>query len=362
MYIRKLKITGLRVFEQLEMTPSPGMNIITGENGSGKTTLLEAIYLLGRGKSFRHKEAGPFIRNGTDRCLVYGELSQRQDDQVIRLGVERSPRSIRVRKNSLDLTLRSDLLQTLPLQIITPQSHELVERGPETRRRFLNYNMFHVEPEYHHLLSDYYKGLKQRNAALRSQNLPAARSFNARLARYGEQLTRQRFVYIEKLQKALTSLLEELGFSFKVGITLTQGWEQGLSLLTHLEKREDQDMRHGFTTGGIHRADLQFRTEGVAAAKRLSRGQQKVLVYLLQLAHFEIMQALDKSPPVFLVDDIAAELDQRNLDRLLTKLTAMGIQAFITATSLDERILPAGAGLFHVEHGRIRDCQATDTL
>lgn len=354
MFIRKLQVTDLRVFENLELEPAPGVNLITGENGSGKTTLLEAIYLLGRGKSFRHKDAGPFIRKDAEKCRVLGELEQGQNGKQVRLGIERSTRGIRVRKDGMDLTRRSDLLQTLPIQIITPQSHELVERGPEIRRRFLNYNMFHVEHDYHQQLSDYYKCLKQRNAALRSRDLATARSFNTFLARNGEQLTRQREFYLEKLQNTLTLLLEELDFPFTVEMGLSRGWEKSEPLLEILKSREPQDLKYGFTTSGIHRADLKLQTEGVAAAKRLSRGQQKILVYLLQIAHFHVLSSGEGEPPVFLVDDIAAELDEKNLDKILSKLIDIDVQAFITSTSSIGFRLPASAGMFHVEHGKVQ--------
>ena len=52
--------------------------LISGPNASGKTSLLEAIYVLGRGRSFRTRRLERLIRHGADRFVVFGEV----DDAV----------------------------------------------------------------------------------------------------------------------------------------------------------------------------------------------------------------------------------------------------------------------------------------
>ncbi|WP_456445186.1 AAA family ATPase, partial [Thiolapillus sp.] len=88
MKIKQLQIENLRVIQKLVLEPANRLNFICGSNGAGKTSVLEAIYLLGQGKSFRHTEAGPFIRNGESSCLVVAELEDRQEQRT-RLGIQR---------------------------------------------------------------------------------------------------------------------------------------------------------------------------------------------------------------------------------------------------------------------------------
>ena len=50
-----------------------GHNLFCGGNGSGrKTSLLEAIFLLGRGRSFRTRSSERLIRYGRERLVVFG--------------------------------------------------------------------------------------------------------------------------------------------------------------------------------------------------------------------------------------------------------------------------------------------------
>ena len=353
MIIRQLNIKNLRVVEDIELEPGKGINLITGNNGAGKTTILESIFLLGRGRSFRHKEAGPFIRNGSDSCQVMAVLEDEFGNKH-RLGLVRGARDIKVRKDHKDLNKRSELMQTLPIQIITPQSHELIERGPETRRRFLDQNMFHVEHGYYQLITSYNKNLKQRNAALRNRDIQSAHAFNAQLSNLGDRITETRKNYINILEESLKRLLDELKIPFDIDLLFKQGWEKGKSLGEILKQREGIDLKYGFTTAGVHRADIEFRSEGKEAAKRLSRGQQKLLVYLLQIANFQIITGKEEGvTPVFLVDDIGAELDEVNLQKMMAKFSDLCAQVFISTTGTGF-ISGIPNKMFHVEHGTIR--------
>lgn len=353
MFIQQLALTDLRIIKSAQLRPCTGLNLITGPNGAGKTTILESIYLLGRGKSFRHKEAGPFIRQDRTCCRIVAKLVS-EKNKTTQLGLERSAGSIRVRQDGVDLKRRSDLLQILPVQLITPQSHELVERGPDSRRKFLDYNMFHVEHLYHDSLFRYYKALKQRNAALKTKDKFLAHSFDAQLSTFGNKITEFRKNYLVALQLKLLQLMAELEVSFEIKLALSQGWDQDSSIIESLHRREGRDLKYGFTSAGIHRGDILVQADGIAAAKRLSRGQQKILVYLLQLAHFEVVKERRGELPIFLIDDVSAELDQTNLKKVMLKISSLGTQVFVTATNHNGSNYSTNNRVFHVEHGTIR--------
>ena len=58
--IERLQISHLRNLTQVSLNTA-ACNVIIGANGSGKTSLLEAIFLLSRGKSFRHHQPKRYI-------------------------------------------------------------------------------------------------------------------------------------------------------------------------------------------------------------------------------------------------------------------------------------------------------------
>lgn len=352
MYIKQLHVKGLRIIEEADVAPAPGINLITGDNGAGKTSFLEAIYLLGRGKSFRHRDSGPFIRTGYKHSIVLADLVK-DDGKTTRLGVERANASIRVKQDGKEVLKRSSLLRALPLQIIAPKSHELIEKGPESRRNFIDYGMFHVEHGHLEQLTEYNRALKQRNAALRSSQLDVARSYNALLSRLADQIQQHRVSYIKTLSEALELTLDQLEVNFPVELTLNAGLDTDVTLEDQLRQKESIDLKRGYTTVGIHRADLVIRSQKALAAHRLSRGQQKVLVYALKIAQSRVFQNQTSNLPILMVDDLTAELDSKHLRKVIQLFEDLALQVFITLVSSDQIDDLPDTKMFHVEHGVI---------
>ena len=97
----------------------------------------------------------------------------------------------------------AELAPVLPVQIIDPEIHRLIEEGPSRRRRFLDWGVFHVEPRFVEDWQRYQQALKQRNAALRSrQPRPVTAAWDGDLVRYGESLSAARSRYVESLHRA----------------------------------------------------------------------------------------------------------------------------------------------------------------
>ncbi len=130
MWINSLSISDLRVIRSLELQPREGINFVCGPNGAGKTTILEAIYLAGRGQSFRHQDAGPMIRNGSDDATVVVKMVGAGGRQAI-LGVRRSAKNVECRLNGENVSKRSALAMALPVQWIGSQPQLLLSMGPE---------------------------------------------------------------------------------------------------------------------------------------------------------------------------------------------------------------------------------------
>lgn len=350
MIIETLQISDFRVLEQLRLDLGPGLNLIWGENGAGKTSVLEAVFLAGRGRSFRHQEAGPFVRTGGQaaRVVVKGHDAHGRGHV---LGIERGPRTQRVKFDGALVARRSDQVRALPLQLLTPNSHALIEGPPELRRRYLDLGLFHVEPRYHQWLSEYQRALRQRNAALRTQP-GVAKTWDPGLEEAAACLHAARAHYVDAIGALAESALAQLAPALRVTLEYKPGWDADTGLAAQLATRFEADRRQGFTGAGPHRADIRIRAEDADAAKRLSRGQQKLVLCALLIAQAAVQQERAGSLPVLLLDDLPAELDRTHRAAVTRLLEGLGAQSLITSVDPDSLPLGPGSQMFHVEHGR----------
>lgn len=355
MRILELKVEDLRILDGLDINPGTGINFFVGGNGEGKTTLLEAIYLAGRGRSFRHPMAGPMIRHGKEATTVFVRMVEDGSTGNVRsLGVRRSRGGLSCRLDGKDVDKRSILAAALPTQWISSQPQVLLESGPGVRRRFFDMGLFHVEQDYLSAYAAANRMLKQRNAALKSRDHRALVAWDKPFAEAAERLHDYRKPYVESVVQRLKTLLKAWEVNFSVDGRYRPGWDQDEGLVEQLRRKREQEFLHGFTQVGPQRADIEFVSQEVPADRILSRGQEKLVVFALNLAQIDELAERRQVKPILLVDDLGAELDERNRRRLLEEIAARNIQSFVTGIVPPPAINPenvAGITMFHVEHG-----------
>jgi DNA replication and repair protein RecF len=353
MAISSLEVQHFRNLQDIHIQPQPGLNYIIGPNGSGKSSLLEAIHCLGRGKSFRTHKTNRLICEGTAAFTVVGQVQQQGRQFTIGMQRQRGESTIKLAGRAIARS--SELTQALPIAVLEPGLHRLIEEGPEHRRKFLDWGVFHVEHGFHQIWNNYRRVLSQRNAALRAGGPRALIvSWDQELVRAAEELHQARQSYLQSLLEYIPTYSQQFPDLSHVRISYQQGWREGESYADYLVAQYVSDKERGFTQFGPHRADLRLRIEGMDARDYLSRGQQKILVASLVLAQCEQMRAKDTSV-VVLVDDLPSELDEEKRGILMQSLTATGAQVFLTAT--DNTLFPQDTtphGMFHVKQGRIQ--------
>src|ERR1700682_1008333 len=74
MILTELTVSGLRCIEHAELEIPPGLASGYVDHGSGKTGPLEAIFLLGRCRSFRMRNSERLIQRGQDHLRVIGRV------------------------------------------------------------------------------------------------------------------------------------------------------------------------------------------------------------------------------------------------------------------------------------------------
>jgi DNA replication and repair protein RecF len=324
----RVQVTDFRCLQSATLDLDSRFTLISGANASGKTSLLEAIYMLGRGRSFRTRRLEHLIRHGSERFVVFGEVDA--FDRRISLGVEGSAAGVRAKLGGARANSLAELAPLLPVQIIDPEIHRLIEEGPSRRRRFLDWGVFHVEPRFVDDWQRFQQALKQRNAALKSrQARSVTAAWDGDLARYGESLSAARTRYVESLTGHAAGTTRNL-LGMELSISYRPGWARGLSLSEALQQSWNHDVDSGVTQVGPHRAELAIRLNDLGVKDRISRGQQKLLAAALLMAQVKLFPPDSPVRPSLLLDDPAAELDNERLTRLISEVSAQSAQLIVT--------------------------------
>lgn len=355
MTLQFLEISKLRNIERQSIEFSPGINVLYGTNGSGKTSVLEAINILGTGKSFRTNQIAKAIQYEKDELLVFGKI-ERPDKSLIKIGIRRSRNETEVHLNGQKVQGLSELAKQLPIVVVTPESHRLLDSGPNWRRRFLDWGVFHVEHQYASLWSRFNQSLKQRNAALQTR-APSGVIFqwSNTLVDLGMEIDSFRSNHFSSLLPYLDRYIECFLPGSDIEFQYYQGWSKDKTLDQAIKESLDQDRAHGRTNFGPHRAEIRIKFNGMNAREAVSRGQQKLLVYAMNLAQTRFLYEKTGKRSLLLLDDLGAELDEHKIKALMALISTEFSQVVITS-AIEESIPIEGfeeSKLFHVEHGTI---------
>ena len=363
MRIVRLSLNHLRKFDAVELLPSPGINLITGGNGAGKTSLLEALHLMAYGRSFRGRVRDGVIQKGAEALEIFVQWREHAsgiaDGGLHQAGLRHSGQAWKGRLDGEDVGQLGSLCAALAVVTFEPGSHALIGGGSEPRRRFIDWGLFHVEPDFLSFWRRYARALKQRNALLKSGAPPRQLDvWDRELAEAGTPLTSRRQNYLDRLQERAVAIAADLAPGLQLqGLELYAGWRrQEMSLADALLLSRDRDRAAGHTSVGPHRADWTISYAQIPGREALSRGQAKLTALACLLAQADDYATQRGEWPVIALDDLGAELDRQHQRRVLDRLTATPAQIFITATeppvALEEQLRTAAK--FHVEHGKIQ--------
>ncbi|MCH9743027.1 MAG: DNA replication/repair protein RecF [Proteobacteria bacterium] len=357
--ISRLSLTGLRNLAPVALDTDSKNILITGSNGAGKTALLEGISLLATGRSFRESRLQRCQQWQATQLTLYAEVDNCQGQH--KLGWQRYKQNTQLRLNGEQITSQAQLARQLPIQVFSPESHDLLTHGPNERRRFLDWGAFYQEASFLPAWRRYQHALKQRNHALKQQRPDNEIAlWNAPLWDAALQIHQTRSEYTTLLAETATPLLAQVSDSLQnIQLSYQAGWpEHETTLITLWHQQLAHDRQLGYTQAGPHRADLKLRIEDRDALSLLSRGQQKLLALTLMLAQAQLLRNAIQETPILLLDDLAAELDAQHQARVLTLLPSLNTQTFLTATNEDSlKLLSTQRQHWHLEQGNIRIIQ-----
>ncbi|AXI82476.1 DNA replication/repair protein RecF [Xylella taiwanensis] len=358
MHITHIVLRHFRCFNAIDLFPLPGLNLFIGKNGSGKTSVLEAVHLMGYGRSFRGRVRDGLIRHGSENLEIFMEWQETVaiNARRRRAGLCHYGQEWTGRLDGQKIMHLATLCAALAVITFEASSYPLINGNADLRRRFLDWGLFHVEPDFLELWRCYTHVLKQRNSLLKQKIEPAMLdAWDQKMSEVGEQLTFRRLQYLERLKERVTPLILRVVPDLKIhNFSFNHGWRRHeLPLIDALFMARERDCQYGYTSLGPHRADWTPLFVSIPGVDVLSRGQGKLLTLMCLLAQAQDFFDQRGEWPVIALDDLASELDHQHQGRVLEILAEIPAQVLITGNEVPQgfKLDFPGSAMFHVEHG-----------
>ena len=334
MAIRRIILDNFRNHRAVDIEAGNAFVVLVGANGCGKTNVLEALSLLAPGRGLRGAPLSEMARiDGPGGFTVLADL----DDARIGIGTRPDrPDRREVRVNGA-LAPSSQLGEWLSILWLTPAMDRLFTEAASGRRRFLDRMVLALYPGHAAHSSRYDRALRERNRLLSGDPEPDTGwmdALEASMAEHGAAIEQARHDVLAELAILLANapdspfaraeLLRDADLPPDADVLRAQ-WRQGRAA----------DRRAGRTLTGPHRADLTvLHAAKSMPAARCSTGEQKALLLCIVLAHADLVRARFGAPPVLLLDEVAAHLDELRRTALFRQLAEMGGQVWLTGTDL----------------------------
>ena len=367
MILQSLNILNYRNIREASLEFSPKLNCFVGLNGQGKTNVLDAIYLLSFTKSAYTSQDSLNITHGEDMAMVQGNYGEFTISCGLRRGVKKQ-----FRKDKKDYPRLIDHIGLIPLVMVCPADHQLIEEGSDERRRFMDVVIGQRNRKYLDCLATYNALLKQRNALLKqlADKYPSPLQGESEGAALLEVLEWQMIEPAEYIFRARTEFFKEFEPYFQEVYKVISGSAE-VPVLRYISQLQDRELREayirtrqrdlilGWTSQGPHKDDLDMRLGEWPLKQVGSQGQQRTFVLALKLAQALYLADSTGEAPILLLDDIFDRLDSERVERIVAMVQGEQFgQIFITDTDrqhLTDIIQPGpDAKIFHVENGVIQ--------
>lgn len=368
--IEELKLTNFRSYACVAMDGlERGLVVLTGANGAGKTNVLEALSLFSPGRGLRGARTQEMqCQFSTDPWTVWAKIGTPYGSVRLGTGLAADQgvgdkRTVRI--NGKNERGQNAFVRYLSCIWLTPQMDRLFLDSSRERRKFLDRLVFAFDPGHAGRITRYENALSQRSKLLRQEKFDPVwlGGLEAQMAETGAAIAAARLEFSQRLQKACENTGEDLFPLARLRVrgaieellTNAPALEVEDAFQYQLKQSRERDAYTGGAATGPHKSDLSV----VYASKNMpadqcSTGEQKALLIGLVIAHARLVKAEHGAPPILLLDEVAAHLDDGRRAALYDVLLDLGGQCWMTGT--EENLFSAVTGkaqFFRVENASV---------
>jgi DNA replication and repair protein RecF len=341
-HIKNLAISNFRNFDFFEISASnSAINLIVGPNGSGKTSILEAISLIAPGKGLRNVDFSDIVKYGSDYWYIKSIIETDLGSFNISANHHKKGKNIYLDDARIS---HVELKKILSIIFLTPQMNYVFSTIVE-RRKLLDRLVYYFDLEHSSRTHRYEYYLKERMKLLESG------FFDQNWMEIIEKKIAEAMIEIAtariKILQLFESVIAKMDTAFPKPIFEIKAYvENNLEnqslvedIKSILHQNRSGDLSTKRTNFGTHRSDfiIKFEKKDIRA-EFCSTGEQKALLTSIILAKTLATIEVFGKTPVILLDEATTHLDATRQDELISFLTDLKCQIWISATEYESFI------------------------
>lgn len=349
MYIEKIHLKQFRNLKKIELHFTNGLNIIYGENGVGKTSILEAIYFLCFTRSFKSKQDNDLVKRGNNYFQIASQWKDNYNRTLVIKGNFLKSKGKKFFYDGTEIKKNSEMIGKTPIVFQSPENYIITSGGSKFKRIYFDKLLSQISKEYLTDLLDHVKISKQRNAYLKI--LAKRKQFYSdnQIDVYNEQI----LPLMWRIYSKRNSIIKEFNIKFKllfkeiVSESLEVKIEYNPSISgenfdqfsenykTKIDDNISKEIALHRSLYGINYDRINFYRDGKPLENFASQGEHKLWMNIMKLSEGKIIAERKNKEPIYLFDDVFAELDVSNSKKIIEKISNKQ-QVIVTATDLND--------------------------
>lgn len=346
MVIEKIIIKNFRNLKKIEIEPCNKINYIIGENAQGKTNILESIYFGAYCKSFRTNNIKNLQNNNNTIDIIY-KINSKKVNHILNIKYQDKNKIIKIDNNISNIKNITEIYNTV---LYYPSEISLLLKFPSYRRNLIDKSIYNFKSNYLDYCINYLKCLKNRNICLKNGKDDYVWKEN--LIELSFIIIKNRKKYIDEINAYIKSInmYDEENYELSYNCYDTDNLKDNLIYL--YENSAEKDKRNGYTSVGPHTDDIIFLINRMNLSTYGSEGQKKTFILLYKYAQIIDYFKKKNDYPVFLVDDLASEIDKSRENFIISEIVSKCSQSFLT-TSYYKNEITDNIKIFNIKDGVI---------
>ncbi len=379
---KKIGIRSFRNISELNINFGQNLNIFIGANGQGKTNILEALYLISTGSSFRYADNENLIQHGKSESTLKATLIHGDLDFELKVNILKSKKTFHLQDKKVFST---EVSKKFPVVIFSPESLSAIKDGADQRRQLIDEALISFGARNLELISEFKKCLKMRNKVLKdlqdecldkNQTLAILESIEPQFIKLSLALTLQRIQALKAITPDLNNAMQNItkfdpsSKNVDISVEYVASGQNLIELdaeniLNLIKKRlfelKSAEMASGVSLVGPHKHDIKLLYNQNDSRFYCSQGQQRALILSFKMAQIVYHRRAYGAYPVLMLDDVLSELDPEKRRALISFLSEIETQIFITTTDLGlpENFMAQGlsgtCSVFSISGGKVND-------